>query len=187
MDLDNYTKQERTITATEAYLKSLIFIAPIVLLFATPFYLIWGNPMQSLYDISPSVILRAIICMSIYIAGLVLHELIHGITWAKYSKHGMKSIKFGILKPSMIPYCHCKEILKAKHYRIGVVMPALITGFFPTILSIVIGSPLLLIFGIVFVIGAGGDFMILWMLRKDKNLMISDHPSKIGYIVYKEV
>ena len=187
MDLDNYTKQERTISAIEAYLKSLIFIVPVVLLFATPFYLIWGNPMQSLYDISTSFILRAIICMSIFIAGGILHELIHGITWAKYSRHGMKSIKFGILKPSMIPYCHCKEILKANHYRIGVVMPAIITGFFPAILAIIIGSPLLFIFGILFIIGASGDFMILWMLRKEKNVMVSDHPSKIGYIVYKEM
>jgi hypothetical protein len=27
--------------------------------------------------------------------GIILHELIHGITWAKYTKDGFKSIRFG--------------------------------------------------------------------------------------------
>jgi hypothetical protein len=26
--------------------------------------------------------------------GIILHELIHGITWAKYTKDGFKSIRF---------------------------------------------------------------------------------------------
>jgi hypothetical protein len=29
--------------------------------------------------------------------GIILHELIHGITWAKYTKDGFKSIRFGVL------------------------------------------------------------------------------------------
>jgi hypothetical protein len=27
----------------------------------------------------------------------IMHELIHGITWAKYTKDGFKSIRFGVL------------------------------------------------------------------------------------------
>jgi hypothetical protein len=44
-----------------------------------------------------------------------------------------------------------------------------------------------LIFGIIFTIATAGDFMVLWMLRKEKSTLVFDHPSKIGFIVYKEI
>jgi hypothetical protein len=38
--------------------------------------------------------------------GIILHELIHGITWAKYTKDGFKSIVLSTLK---LTSCHCKS------------------------------------------------------------------------------
>jgi hypothetical protein len=35
--------------------------------------------------------------------GIILHELIHGITWAKYTKDGFKSIRFGVLWKFLTP------------------------------------------------------------------------------------
>jgi hypothetical protein len=48
--------------------------------------------------------------------GIILHELIHGITWAKYTKDGFKSIwsTLKFLTPIAI-----KEPLLVKHYIIG--------------------------------------------------------------------
>jgi hypothetical protein len=60
--------------------------------------------------------------------GIILHEL-HGITWAKYTKDGFKSIRFGVLWKFLTPYCHCKEPL-VKHYIIGGIMPAIVLGLF---------------------------------------------------------
>ena len=186
IDFTEYNKQEQTITALNGNLKAIVFILPIILLFGIPFYLIWGNPMKLLQDLFHSGILRIVINLSIFILGLIVHEFIHGITWAVFSNHGLKSIKFGILKPSMTPYCHCNEILKVNQYKTGVIMPVIITGFLPSVLSLFIGNPILLIFGIIFTIGAAGDFIVLWMLRKEKNNLVCDHPSKIGFIVYKK-
>jgi hypothetical protein len=33
-------------------------------------------------------------CTNALTIGIILHELIHGITWAKYTKDGFKSIRF---------------------------------------------------------------------------------------------
>lgn len=187
MDLDKYNKQEHTVSALKGNIMAIVFVLPIVILFGVPFYLLWGNPMKQLQEIIHSGIVRIVINLSIFIAGIVLHEIIHGLTWASFSRQGLKSIKFGILKTSMTPYCHCKEILKVNHYKVGVIMPAIITGFLPSIFSIIIGNPLLLIFGIIFTISATGDFMVLWMLRKEKNNLVCDHPSKIGFISYQEI
>lgn len=187
IDNSKYRKQEHTITALEGNLKAIAFVLPIILIFSIPFYLFWGNPLKHLQEITHYGIVRIVINLSIFIVGIVLHEIIHGLTWASFSRLGLKSIKFGILKTSMTPYCHCKEILKVNHYKIGVIMPAIIMGCIPSILSIITGNPILLIFGIIFTIAAAGDFMVLWMLRKENNTLVCDHPSKIGFIVYKEI
>ena len=187
IDNSNYSKQEHTITALEGNLKAIAFALPIILIFAVPFYLIWGNPLKQIQEIIHSGFARIVFNLSIFIVGIVLHEIIHGLTWALFSKQGLRSIKFGILKTSMTPYCHCSEILKVNQYKIGVIMPAIILGFIPSIFSIITGNPIVLIFGIIFTIAAAGDFMVLWMLRKEKNTLVCDHPSKIGFIVYKEI
>ena len=106
-------------------------------------------------------IINLFIIFIILIFGIVLHELIHGITWAKFAKAGFKSIKFGILKEMLTPYCHCKEPLKVKHYIFGAITPAIITGIIPAITAIFTGNLWLLIFGMLFTMAAAGDFMII--------------------------
>ncbi len=186
-DTSKYSQQEHTISALEGNIKAIGFALPIILLFGIPFLLIWGSPSKELQEILHSDALQIGVNLAIFIIGIVVHELIHGIIWAIYTKNGIKSIKFGILKPSMTPYCHCKEMLWANQYRIGVIMPAIITGFLQSIIAIIIGNPYLLIIGIIFTIAAAGDFLVMWMLRKEHHSLVSDHPSKIGFIVYKEI
>ena len=42
----------------------------------------------------------------------------------------------------------------------------------------------LFVFGFFFTFAAGGDFLILWLLRKEKDTyMVQDHPKKIGCII----
>ncbi len=186
MEEDKYQKDEHTISALEGNIKALPFLIPVVLLFGIPFYLIWGFPFGQLTEFANSGMFRIVVNLAIFAAGIVLHELIHGLTWAVFSKNGLKSIRFGMLKPSMTPYCHCKEIMRVNDYRIGIIMPAIITGFIPSIIAIAIGNSVLLVFGMLFSIAAAGDFMVLWMLRKERNSLVKDHPSRIGYVVYKE-
>ncbi|WP_380907020.1 DUF3267 domain-containing protein [Sphingobacterium chuzhouense] len=127
----------------------------------------------------------AIMILLTTIIGIILHELIHGITWAIFAKRGFKSIKFGVILKMLTPYCHCKELLTTKQYIIGALAPSIILGFLPALISLAIGNFPLLIFSIFFTVAAAGDFMIVkLMLREDKDSFVLDHPSEAGYYIF---
>lgn len=118
------------------------------------------------------------------IAGALMHELIHALSWVAFTKKGIKSFKFGFSKTDFSPYIHCTEPLKISVYRIGTIMPGIILGLVPVILSLFTGKTMMFLFGVFFLWAASGDFMVLWLIRKlDKNLLVQDHPEKIGCMV----
>jgi hypothetical protein len=121
----------------------------------------------------------------ILILGIFFHELIHGTIWAGYCKNGFRSILYGFNRKAFSPYCHCTEILKINHYRLGTLMPGLITGLLPSLVGIITGNMMILILGMLFTLAAGGDFISLWMLRKaPENSYAEDHPDEIGCYLY---
>ena len=65
------------------------------------------------------------------IVGIVVHELIHGLTWACYAKRGWKSISFGVMWKLLTPYCHCDEPMHISGYMMGAMMPCIILGCHP--------------------------------------------------------
>lgn len=168
---------------------------PIILVFGLLYYLIWGlnlsvNPLEG-FNFENTLFNKAIgviLFLVLVVLGIVLHELIHGITFARFAKNGFQSIKFGILKEMLTPYCHCKEPLKVSQYIIGALMPAIILGFIPSILAIISGNFWLLLFGIFFTMSAIGDFMIVHLIRKEnKDSLVQDHPSEAGCFIYREI
>ena len=119
--------------------------------------------------------------------GLVIHELIHGIFFAKYASKGFKSVKFGVLLKMLTPYCHCKEPLKIKHYIIALLAPLVILGILPAIVGILIGNLGLTIFGIFFSGTAAGDLMIYNLIKKENpEDYVQDHPSEAGYYIFRK-
>ncbi|MDD4385610.1 MAG: DUF3267 domain-containing protein [Bacteroidales bacterium] len=178
MDSGNQSnKVEYTIGMEKVNLLVLLLIFPIILLFLLPFSLIWG--FES-FSIGWSVITHY--GFIIVLLGVVLHEFLHGITWALFAANGFKSIRFGVNWKWLTPYCHCKEALKAKHYAIGGLMPLIVMGIIPSLIALTIGNGMLLIFGMIFTWTAGGDIISIWMLRKiGKNTLVFDHPDKIGF------
>lgn len=115
--------------------------------------------------------------------GIILHEGIHALTWIVLLKKGFKSITFGFNLHSFSPYTHCKVAMKVWQYRLGGIMPGLILGIIPVVLSFIFMSTLLNLVGFLFLWAAGGDFISLFLLRKlDKNAMVLDHPDEMGFI-----
>lgn len=125
--------------------------------------------------------------MVVLVVGIIVHELIHGLTWGLYAKSKFKSISFGVMWKMLTPYCHCSEPLKVPHYAIGALMPLIILGLIPAVVAICLGSLFWLNMSIIFIAAAAGDIMIVWKLRKEnRNNMILDHPTEAGYLVYEE-
>jgi uncharacterized membrane protein len=192
--LENYKKEKLTINLVSANIFGVLLIIPIVLFYGLPYYFIWGNEITRdgfknlVPNISPEMIgISTILFFLIFISGIILHELIHGLTWAKYTRNGMKAMKFGVLWQMLTPYCHCKEPLKVKHYILGAITPAIFLGLGPAILSIITGNLGLLVFGMFFTMAAGGDFLIINLLRKEPmDNLVQDHPSEAGCYIYRK-
>lgn len=190
--IENYHKEQLTIDLVKANVFAIVMMVPTVVIFGLPYFLIWGLGFD-LTDIrrvtkvvSPEMIGFGM--LFVFTLGIVLHELIHGIVWSRYTSNGFKSIRFGVLWKMLTPYCHCKEPLKVKEYIIGAVMPAIVLGFIPGIVAICIGNFGLLVFGIVFTTAASGDFMIINLLKKEnKEDYVQDHPSEAGCFIYRKI
>lgn len=190
-ELENFKKEQLTIDLERANIVAVVIIIPIVLIFGLPYYLLWKPQIdikQLLDNLGPQGVgLGFLLMLSVMILGIVFHELIHGITWALFAKAGFKSIKFGVLWKMLTPYCHCKEPLLVRHYIIGGIAPAVILGLIPSIIAIIVGNIGLLLFGMLFTTVAGGDFLVVNLIRKEsKNSLVQDHPSEVGCFIYRK-
>ncbi len=167
-----------TVSAMEAQYKALIFSFTAAVVFGSPYWFVWG---KAGFGDMPS----GLIVFALLIGGILVHELIHGVTWALFAEKGFSSIKFGVMWKALTPYCHCSEALKLSHYRLGAVMPGIILGVIPLLVSTLNASLGWYLFGLIFLIAAGGDFLILWMLRKEPSGMYAlDHPEEVGCLLY---
>jgi hypothetical protein len=191
--IKGYKKELLTFDLMKANLYAIVAIIPVLILYGVPFFLLWRNSfskmaLKSFIDNHNLGIWgNAISILLVMTIGIIAHELIHGITWARYTKNGFKSITFGVLWKMLTPYCHCSEPLKVKHYITGAIMPAIILGFLPFVYSLFTGNALWLLFGIFFTMSAVGDLMIVNLVRKeDMNSLVLDHPSEVGCYVFRK-
>ncbi|MBT1704598.1 DUF3267 domain-containing protein [Fulvivirgaceae bacterium PWU20] len=189
----NYRREEITINPTSANIYAVILMMPMMLALGLPYYLLWKENFTAeritvfVAANKQLVTYSAPIIICTMIIGVILHELIHGITWACFAKDGFKSIKFGIIWKVLTPYCHCTEPLTIKNYITGGIMPAVVLGFAPAVIGLVTGHLAFFTFGLFFTTAAAGDFMVIFLLRKeDKNSFVQDHPSKIGCYIFRK-
>ncbi len=176
MDTEGLIKRDVTISFWKANLYAIISVLPIFIILYFLYSFIWEEP----------AILFNYPYWLFYLIGVVIHELIHGFFAMKFSKQGMKSIKFGFAWKTLTPYCHCKEPLTARDYRIVLLSPLIILGIIPTIIGLIIGHNGIYGFGLLFILAAGGDLIIFWNLRNEnKNKLVLDSPDKCGCIIYE--
>ena len=191
--IEDFKKEKLTIDLLKANLYAIFAIIPILIIYGLPFYFLWRNTFSKvalksfINEFSFGILGDFISILLVITVGTVLHELIHGITWAKYTENGFKSIRFGIMWRMLTPYCHCVEPLKVKHYILGAIMPTIILGFLPFVFSLVTGNLLWLFFGVFFTMGGVGDFLIINLLRKEKkDDLVLDHPTEAGCYIFRK-
>ena len=162
---------------------AIMVVSAIVLL--VPFFWIWGGrkPIEELLGGFENWM----VVFALMIVGVVVHELIHGITWACYAKSGWKSISFGVMWKLLTPYCHCDEPMHIPGYMMGAMMPCIVLGVIPAIVALFIGSLPMLAWGIFFIAAAAGDIWMTWLLTKeDRKCLVLDHPSEAGFYIIEE-
>ena len=176
METESLRKRDITISFWKANLYAIISVLPIFIILYFLYSFIWEE--QAISFSFPYWLF--------YLIGVVIHELIHGLYAMKFSKEGMKSIKFGFAWKTLTPYCHCKEPLTARDYRIVLLSPLIILGIIPVIIGLITGNNGVYGFGLLFILAAGGDLIIFWKLRSEnKNTLVLDSPDKCGCIIYE--
>ena len=182
---EGYKKTDLTISIVKGNLFVLLLAIPIVaigvLLFA------WKNPLSLLTPTAQG----SLLFIMLYIVLIVVHELIHGLTWSLFSEHHFKDIEFGFMKEYLTPYCTCTTPLLKNHYIMGALMPCIVLGIIPTAIGILLGSSLFFWIGIIMILSAGGDIMIVWKVlafkKQDESeeVLIYDHPTQAGSVIFE--
>jgi hypothetical protein len=114
-------------------------------------------------------------------AGILVHEGIHALAWTAFGRLPLKRIRVGFNASTLMPYAHALDPMPARAYRLGALMPTLLLGVLPFVVDTVIGSASLALYGMIFVFAAGGDMLILWLIRGvDGRALVLDHPSRAG-------
>lgn len=188
-------ERKLTINLTWANIFSIILLAVTALVALILFRIIWEESTTNIFGLSEELaeaadlvfIVRLFLVVIAYLGGIIIHELIHGITWARYAPGGWKSISFGVMWKMLTPYCHCDKPLKVRHYVLGALAPLVALGILPIVTGLCFCSMAVLVYGIIFTSAAAGDILVVWKLRHEpaENTVL-DHPTEAGCIIYEE-
>lgn len=177
-----YAAEELTVGLVYANVMAFVLGLPVVFVMGAAFFL--RNP-EGFSTFSPHDSFAILIVFCVLV---VIHELIHGLTWAVFAPSRWKSISFGFIWRYLTPYCNCNEALRKNEYILGAAMPTLILGILCGAISIFICSYIMFILSAVMVISGGGDMTIILKLltfkNKSKDSLYVDHPYKPGLVVF---
>lgn len=182
---EGYKKTNLTIGIVKANLFVLLLAIPVTAIGVLLF--VWRNPIGLLKP-TPQGSLWFIVLFFVLV---VVHELLHGLTWSLFSEHHFKDIDFGFMKQYLTPYCTCAVPLSKGYYILGGLMPCIVLGIIPTALGILLGSCLWFWIGIIMILSAGGDLMIVWKVLRFKKqpesqeVLIYDHPTQAGSVIFE--
>lgn len=171
---------EKTISTTKINILSIPITILIIGLIFYLYFLLFGNFKEEMNRLNgPAVFSLFLIC-------IFIHELIHGLFFARYTKEGFKNIHFGIKWKALTPYCYCNESIQVRHYRVSIIAPTLFLGFIPLIFGFIFKEINIVGLSTLMIIGGIGDFFSLWMLKDlSKDNIVLDHPNKIGFLYNK--
>lgn len=185
-DLKEETGRKVTVSLVAANVFAVVLMLVTAVALLVPYILLWRDQWQEgeVDRFLGTSVTWGMFFISL-VVGIVVHELIHGVTWACFTKGGWKSIRFGVMWKMLTPYCHCNEPMRPRPYILGALMPLLVLGILPAVVSLCIGSLPLLFWGIIFISAAAGDIWMAGLLMKESpDCMVLDHPSEAGFYVF---
>lgn len=168
-------------------------LLPLAALLCAAYLWIWGlGAFESLFAfqrVSSALIVWLFAVPATLIAGTVLHELLHGISFLYIGGAPRESVTLiGFQRESATPYSACSQRLSARDYRWTVAAPGLVLGVLPAAAGLFTGDPWIMLFGIFFSLAASGDAIILWLPRGvPAEALVEDHPTRAGcYVILPE-
>ena len=171
--------REISLTIEETARKAVGMILPFLFVMGIPFFVLHGLTPFMEWSIG-----GVSLFLGVVLAGIPVHELLHALVFGAFAKGGYKSIKFGIERATYTPYCHCTTPIRAQWYRVGALLPLIVLGVAPFVVSLFSGSFGWWLFGYFYTIAAGGDLVAIKMLKDiPAHRKVLDHPEKMGFYV----
>jgi len=185
--LENNIVADRKIQKFMIWLNVAAILMFVILTLAT-FMLGFRAPLEG--DFNLFTILIVLLAFLVFI---VVHELLHGISFAIFGKVKGKNIKFGIVLKSGLAYCISQVPVKVSASRLSLMMPVYAVCLPMYIYGLVSQNVIIAIVSLLFFTGSIGDLYYMWKLRKtDKNLYMYEMPPSvkgydIGYLLLKKI
>lgn len=170
--------EDRTTSVAAANVAALAGVLPVLAALAVSFGLVWGwEALGSGFGALVSPLWRFVL---VFAAGVLAHELLHAAAW-RLAGAPAGSVRLGFQLKTLTPYAHCSAAMPARAYRIGAATPGVVLGLVPALLGLALGLGGVFWFGLLFTLAAGGDALILWLLRGvEGHRLVEDHPEKPG-------
>lgn len=179
-----YRRVDLTVSIVKANLFAVVLLIPLLIAGLGLFLL--NNPHFSLNMGAMNVLLFSIVLFAL----IVVHELIHGASWALFAEHHWRDIEFGFMKQYLTPYCTCGVPLSKGQYIFGALMPLLLLGILPMIAGVLLGSWGTVLMGIIMADAAAGDILIVWKILRYKSeagtIVYMDHPTQAGGVIFEK-
>jgi putative zincin peptidase len=144
---------------------------------------LWGGASlgEGLRDLFPWAFLPA------FAASVVAHEALHAAGFLLLGRAPRRAIRFGLDRATLSPFAGCRVPLRAGAYRAAVLLPALVLGVGPAAWGLWKGAGWATLWGAFMLLCAGGDFAVLWAMRRvPARARVLDHPERVGCRVVEE-
>ena len=120
----------------------------------------------------------------------MIHECLHGLTWALFAPRHFASISFGVIWKALTPYCTCSAPLRRWQYALGTAMPTLVLGPGLILAAAALHQNGLFLLAEIMILGGGGDFLILLQLLRYRpaspDVLCLDHPCECGFVAFEK-
>ena len=179
-----YRRVELTVSIVKANLFAGILLIPLLIVGIGLFFLYNHSVSGGLGMMNPILFLLLLFAL------IVVHELIHGLSWSLFTEHHWKDIEFGFMKQYLTPYCTCGVPLGKGAYIFGALMPLILLGLLPMIAGILTGSFGILLLGVIMADSAAGDILIVWKILRYRSeagtIVYIDHPTQAGGVIFEK-
>lgn len=176
---------DRSVSLATANLYALVGALPVLAALAAPFAFAWGWG-----DVEEGFLWwadRPVGFLGALVVGVLVHEGLHAVAWRSSARLPAGSVRLGMNWRALTPYAHCGVPMPARAYRIGAAAPGVVLGLVPVAVAWATGNGAWLAFGLLFTLAAGGDALILWLLRGvPPEALVADHPTRAGCVVLGE-
>ena len=182
-----YRRVDLTVSIVKANVFAFLLLFPLIALGMWLFWLKNGTLADGIAARSIGGLLLFVLVMAFLV---VVHELIHGLSWSFFTEHRFGDIEFGFMKQYLTPYCTCLVPLTKGQYIFGALMPLVVLGILPMAAGILTGSMPVLFMGIIMTVSAAGDMMIVWYILTYRSpaetIVYMDHPTQAGGVIFEK-